>query len=114
MDIIVIINFAFAAGLCIGVGAIIVAPQIHEGPIIKVGLILLCVGLFGVALQIPRLADHPDVRPLLHAFTLGNAGLSIAVGGLAWKVWHAPEARQVVRRITGWTELDERPVDPLA
>lgn len=114
MDIIVFVNVAFSAALCMAVGAIIVAPRIHEGPIVKVGLIMLCIGLFGVALQIPRLADDPAVRPLLNAFTLGNAGLVVAVGGVAWRVWHQPAAREVMRRVTGWPDLDDRPIDPLA
>ena len=114
MDVIVIINTACAAVLCVAVGAIIVAPQIHEGPIVKVGLILLCIGLFGVALQIPQLAEHAAARPLLRAITFGNVGMSIVGGALAWRIWHAPEARQALRRATGWPDLDDRPVDPLA
>lgn len=114
MDVIIVINVAFSAVLCFAVAAIIVSPRIHEGPIVKIGLMLLCIGLFGVAMQIPRLADDAAVRPLLNAITLGNAGLAISAAGVAWRIWHAPEARQVVRRMTGWPDLDDRPVDPLA
>lgn len=113
MDVIVFINVAFSAALCMAVGAIIVAPKIHEGPVVKVGLILLCVGLFGVAMQIPRLADDAAVRPLLNAITIGNVGLTLSAVGVAWRVWHAPEARKAMRNVTGWPDLDERPVDPL-
>lgn len=114
MDIIVFINVAFAALLCCAVGAIIVAPKIHEGPVVKIGLIMLCVGLFGVAMQIPRLADDAAVRPLLNAITIGNAGLAISAVGVAWRIWHAPEARSAMKRMTGWPDLDDRPIDPLA
>lgn len=112
MDWLSLFNVAFVALLCVAVGAVIVAPTIHEGPFIKVGLIVLFVGWFGVCAQITALADVQLVRPLLWSLTLVNAGLSVTGGGLAWRVWHQPEARQVLRRVTGWGDLPG-PADPL-
>jgi hypothetical protein len=114
VDIIVWLNTACAAGMCLLAGWVIVHPRIHEGVVTKVGLIVLACGAFGVAALIPRLCDVPEVKPLLNAITLGNVGVTIAAGGVAWRIWHAPEARQAFRRMTGWPDLDDRPVDPLA
>lgn len=111
MDTLPALNVAFAALLCMAVGAVIVAPTIHEGPIIKVGLILMFAGWFGVSAQITALADVQAVRPLLWSLTLVNAGLSVSGGGFAWRVWHQPEARDALRRVTGWGDL--APADPL-
>ncbi len=114
IDIIVWLNTGCAAGMCLLAGWVIVHPRIHEGVVTKVGLIVLACGAFGVAALVPKLADVPEVRPLLNAITLGNVGASIAWVGVAWRVWSAPEAREVFKRVTGWPELDDRPVDPLA
>lgn len=109
MDLIILINTAAAAGLCAICGYVIVHPRIHEGVVVKLGLIMLALGAFGVCASVPRMADVPELRPLLHALTLGNVGVSVAAAGIAWRIWHAPAARETWRRLTGWPELEDPP-----
>lgn len=113
MDIIIAINVVCAAALCLIIGWVIVTPRIHEGPIIKIGLVMLSCSLFGISALLPSLADEPLMRPFVHALLIGNCGIVIAVGGLAWRIWRRPEARAAAVALTGWPELTDHPIDPL-
>jgi hypothetical protein len=117
MDALILINIICSAALCGAVAWVIVTPRIHEGPLIKVGLILLSVGLFGVAVQLPGLtpAVEPELRPLINALTILHAGVTVATLGVVLRVRSDPAARKTLARITGWGNLDDqRPADPLA
>ena len=109
MDLIVAINMLCSAALCLGAGWLIMTRKVHEGPLIKLGLGLLALAMFGVATLMPELAELPRGRPLLHAMLLGNAGLAVIAAGLAWRVRHSPEALSGVKTISGWTPLDGQP-----
>jgi hypothetical protein len=103
---------ASVAMLCLVVAAVVIMhPRIHEGLMIKTGLITLAIGSFSVLAHVPGL--RPDITaellPLLRSLTLCSAGILIVGGGLAWRVWHYPGAREIVRAASGWTPLDEQP-----
>lgn len=115
MHWIIAINVGCAAALCLITAWAIVTPKIHEGPMIKIGLVLLDLGLFGVSALLPTLADQPSLLPLMHALLLGNVGVVVTAGGLAWRIWRRPDVRAAAVAITGWPPLhDDRPPDPLA
>lgn len=80
------------------IGAII-SPRVHDGVIIKVGLICMAAGFGAISLQ---LLDGVEAlaRPLL----LINAGIAVAIlGYLTRRV----RARHPVRRTTDWFTLME-------
>ena len=103
---------AFAA--LVLAGWVIMDPRIHEGLVIKLGLITLSVGAFALLQHVPALTDagSTEAAPLLRARAACSVGVLTAGGGLLWRLWRYPKARQAARLVSGWTPLDEQPGDP--
>ena len=103
---------AFAA--LVLAGWVIMDPRIHEGLVIKLGLITLSVGAFALLQHVPALTDagSTEAAPLLRAMAACSVGVLTAGGGLLWRLWRYPKARQAARLVSGWTPLDEQPGDP--
>ena len=96
--------------LCLaGASVVILHPRIHEGLLIKLGLILLSVGAIGLAAHVTHAGDHIDADDLamLRAMALCCTGLLVILAGLAWRIWRCPAARAAARQASGWAELDE-------
>jgi len=106
MDYVVAFIALCVVVLMCAVAWIVVTPHIHEGLVIKCGLIMLALGLFGLAVQIPLLQPLPGVAALLRAMAICCAGLLATVTGLAWRIYRQPQARDAVRVMSGWTPLD--------
>lgn len=92
-------------------GWVIMDPRIHEGLVIKLGLITLAAGAFALLQHVPALSSSAatEAAPLLRALAACSAGVLTVSGGLLWRLWRYPEARQAARLVSGWTPLDDQP-----
>jgi hypothetical protein len=104
------------ACLCIVVAAVIIMhPRIHEGLVIKAGLITLALGSFALVNHVlglgtaGRVALEVEARPLVNAVAACSGGVVLIIGGLLWRLWSSPIARGALRLASGWTPLDDQP-----
>ena len=86
----------------------VLSPHVHDGVVIKSGLILMALGFGAVAV---RMLDPWSVmgetmgEALSRAILLINIGAAVTFLGYRWRVRHRPKVR---RRATDWGELDSR------
>lgn len=89
------------------VGAIL-SPKVHDGIVIKAGLISMALGFGSIAV---RMLDGLGVDEAVHlarSILLINAGLAVVILGYLWRVARrgAPQ-----RRINDWADFDTRPIE---
>lgn len=114
VDIAAFFVLAGALAALVLAGWVIMDPRIHEGLVIKLGLITLSVGAFALLQHVPSLMSTAptEAAPLLRAMAACSVGVLTVSGGLLWRLWRYPAARQAARLVSGWTPLDEQPGDP--
>lgn len=110
MDIIIFLVGSGAMLCLLAASIIIVHPRIHEGLLIKLGLITLSLGSFALLNHL-HVLDHVDDRPLGYALASCSAGMLMVIGGAAWRILRCPESREVIKVASGWAELDESAPD---
>ena len=105
------------ACLCIVIASVVIMhPRIHEGLLIKAGLITLAVGSFALINHVTDLAGAPamlgaEVRPLVRAVAACSGGVVMVLSGLIWRIWSSPVARGAALMVTGWAGLDDEPAN---
>lgn len=111
LDIAAFLVLAGSMAALVLAGWVIMDPRIHEGLVIKLGLITLSVGAFALLQHVPSLMSTAptEVAPMLRALAACSAGVLTAGGGLLWRLWRYPEARQAARLVSGWAPLDDQP-----
>ena len=67
-------------------GYTVLSPRVRDGLVIKLGLVLMLLGLLGTVIQVLDGLTCDDTMQLLHSRTLILAGLLVAAGGFAWRV----------------------------
>lgn len=101
-----------ASSLIICGGAIwaILSERVHDGVIIKVGLILVALGFGSVALHAVQemLGAYDLASGLLRSVLLINSGAAVSLIGFVIRKRN-PDPEK--RRITEWDTLDERPIE---
>lgn len=86
---------------------IIISPRIHEGAVIKAGLISMALGFGAIALRLVDGYQPQEIVGIERALLLINAGIAVVmVGYLCRRV----RAHHPVRRSTDWGSLDVRPL----
>ncbi len=89
------------------VGAIL-SPKVHDGIVIKVGLICLAAGFGAIALRLVDGVGPDDVIGLERALLLVNAGIAVVIVGYLMR----KALRHPVRRSSDWAQLmDTRPME---
>jgi hypothetical protein len=86
----------------------VLSPRVHDGVVIKVGLILMALGFGGIALRMldPSSAPANQLAEMLaRSVFLINIGAAVALAGYRWRTRHKPRVR---RRATDWGDLDSR------
>ena len=105
MDTLLSFVNAGAFGLiCLALLGAILSPRVHDGVVIKMGLICMAMGFGAVALQLWQGIDEYSLLGLERALLLVNAGIAVVIVGYLWrkaKVCHP------VRRSTDWADLVE-------
>ncbi len=105
----IVLNIIFSTAQLLSIGWVILNPKIHEGPVIKLGLILMAISQFAYAYLLSSLDVGPNVEPILRAMTVGNAGIAAVVVGMAWRLWRYPHLCFAARAFTGFADLDSMP-----
>jgi hypothetical protein len=90
------------------IGAIL-SPKVHDGIVIKVGLICLAAGFGAIALRLIDGVAPDEVVGLERALLLVNAGIAVVIVGYLMR---KARRHHPVRRSTDWAQLmDTRPME---
>lgn len=107
MDTITSLANAAASGLiAMALLGAVLSPRVHDGVVIKVGLICMAAGFGAVALQ---MTDGPNTTGLQRAILMINAGIAVVVIGYLWRVGFAHHR---LRRTTDWVDFESRSPSP--
>ncbi len=86
----------------------VLSPHVHDGLVIKSGLILMALGFGSIAIRMldPWAApEHLMAEALSRSILLINVGAAVVLVGYRWRTRHKPRTR---RRATDWGDLDSR------
>ena len=103
ITILMLTNAAACGLITLVLVGLVLHPGVHDGVVIKTGLISIAVGFGSIAL---RLLDAPwiDGQGMARSLLLINAGLAVVIIGY---VWRCRRARHPLKRSTDWVELDD-------
>lgn len=109
MDMLLSLTNAIACGLIsLTLIGVIVSPRIHEGAVIKVGLISMALGFGAIALRLVDGYQPDEIVGIERALLLVNLGIAVViVGYLRRRI----VAAHPVRRSTDWGPFDARPIE---
>jgi len=100
MDILFLWLNAAACGLIsVAIIGAVISPRVHDGVVIKVGLICMAVGFGAISLQLLECVEALT-RPLM----LVNSGIAIVIVGYLMR---KARARHPVRRTSDWFTIME-------
>lgn len=85
------------------IGAVL-SPRVHDGVIIKTGLISMALGFGSIAVRMLDGLGGDDALHIARSILLVTAGVAVVILGYVWRV---ARAGQPQRRITDWADLDE-------
>lgn len=94
-----LLNATASAVITIALLAAILSPRVHDGVVIKTGLICMAAGFGSIAL---RFVDH-SVHGMERSLALVNAGLAVVILGYLWR---RARAGHPIRRTTDWSDLE--------
>lgn len=97
-EIVTAFNVVASAALCVAIAAAIMSDRVRDGIVVKIGLILLALGMAGTALVLANGLDPSDVWRLNNTRGVMLLGALIVVGGVLWRV------RRGERRSTDFIE----------
>jgi len=98
-----IVNAACCALISLVILGAILSPRVHDGIVIKIGLIGLAAGFGAIALLMWEGPSPTQVRGIERALLLINSGIAVVIVGFLWRraVTHHP-----VRRTSDWADFD--------
>ena len=94
--------------ICFALLGAILSPRVHDGVVVKIGLICMALGFGAIALQLWRGIEANDLLSLERALLLVNAGLAVVIIGYLWR---KAKVHHPVRRSTDWADLDAQSVE---
>lgn len=80
-----LINSGACGLIAVVLGWIVLDPKVHDGVVVKTGLICMALGFGSVALLLPGGLTEAEVVGLERSLLLVNAGLSVVIVGLVWR-----------------------------
>lgn len=105
MDLLLTWLNAAACGLIsLALVAAILSPKVHDGIVVKVGLISMAAGFGAIALRLLDGVRAHEVVGLERALLMVNAGIAVVIVGYLLR---RARAHHPIRRSTDWAELDE-------
>lgn len=91
-------NAAVCVLLAACVGWVVLDPRIHEGLVVRLGLVCMALGFAAMAATLATAVDAEGLRVVGRAAALVHLGLVVSVVGFVWRF-----------RVRGW--FDKPPTD---
>lgn len=82
----------------------VLSPKVHDGVVIKAGLICMALGFGSIALLLGGGITEKEIVGLERSLLLINAGIAVVIVGYLLR---KARAHHPVRRSTDWTDLPE-------
>lgn len=103
------INAAACGLISLALVGAILSPKVHDGVVIKVGLICMAAGFGAMALRLLEGIVPEQVVGIERALLLINAGVAVVIVGYLMR---KAKVHHPVRRSTDWAQLmDTRPME---
>lgn len=103
------VNAAACGLISLGLIGAIISPKVHDGVVIKIGLISMAAGFGAMALRLVDGALPDDAVGIARALLMVNAGLAVVIVGYLMR---KAKLHHPVRRSTDWAQLmDTRPME---
>jgi len=103
------INAAACGLISVALIGAILSPKVHDGVVIKIGLICLAAGFGAIALRLIDGIGPDEVVGLERSLLLVNAGIAVVIVGYLMR---KARRHHPVRRSTDWAQLmDTRPME---
>lgn len=103
------INAAACGLISLALIGAILCPKVHDGIVIKIGLICLAAGFGAIALRLINGIGPDEVVGLERSLLLVNAGIAVVIVGYLMR---KARRHHPVRRSTDWAQLmDTRPME---
>lgn len=96
-------NAAVCGALAILLGGMVLSKRVHDGIVIKCGLIAMFFGFGAIALCFIDGSSVGDGQRFARALLLVNIGIGVVIAGYLWRAYRA--GHPLVRR-TDWAPLD--------
>ena len=98
-----LINAAACGLITLALVGAILSPRVHDGVIVKVGLISMALGFGSIALRMFDGSVAGDAVGLVRSILLVNAGIAVAILGYLFR---SKKARHPLLRTTDWATLE--------
>ena len=103
------INAAACGLISLALVGAILSPKVHDGVVIKVGLICMAAGFGAMALRLVDGGGPDQALGIERALLLINAGVAVVIFGYLMR---KARVHHPVRRSTDWAQLmDTRPME---
>lgn len=99
------INGAACALISMALIGAILSPRVHDGIVVKIGLISMATGFVAIALRLFEGINADEVVGLERALLLVNSGLAVVIIGY---IMRKARAHHPVRRIEDWVSRESR------
>ena len=104
--LLLLVNAAACGAISLALLWAILSPRVHDGVVIKVGLICMALGFGAIAVRLLGDQGSSQEFAVLKALAVVNAGIAIVIVGY---VLRKVRRQHPVRRSTDWGELDTQP-----
>jgi len=84
----------------------ILSPRVHDGVVVKCGLIAMSLGFGSIALRMADGIGPNDGAGLARSILMVNTGIAVVIAGY---VWRTRRERHKLRRSTDWGAFDGEP-----
>lgn len=100
-----LINAAACGLISVALIGAILSPRVHDGIVVKIGLISMAIGFGAIALRLLEGVKADEIAGLERALLLVNSGLAVVIIGY---VMRKIRAYHPVRRIEDWVSRESR------
>lgn len=102
-NLLYLINAAACGLISVALLGAILSPRVHDGIVVKVGLISMAIGFGAISLRLLEGVKADEIAGLERALLLVNSGLAVVIIGY---VMRKVRAHHPVRRIEDWVSRE--------
>ena len=105
--VLIIINTTGSVLVLSVVGWLILTRHVHEGVLIKLGLICIEAAAFGLAVIVCRAGLPVELVAVARVAAVWHIGVVVTLAGVVWRLLRRPEVAAAARQASGWVSLSE-------